>query len=486
MIRKLIASLSHSELYFLLLVVFLFVLLRIPSLIEPNWYGDEGIYEVIGVALNHGRVLYRDIWDNKPPVLYLIYALFQANLLWIKLTSLIFGVTTVVIFFFLSKIVLVRRFAIFFATTLFALLFGLPLLEGNIANAENFMLLFIAAAFLVGLKTKYWYGYFLSGLLLSFAIMTKIVAVFDSLALISILFFMSETHALSVKNVIKILKNKLFASMLIGIGTLPLIFFIYFSYNDALLSFLRASFTSNVGYVGYENYFFIPLGGVIIKALLLGCAFIVIFSLRKRLSFHEQCILTWMAFSLFSIFFSDRPYIHYILMGLMPFCLLLGLGIGTRKIALPALLLSVLIGIVVYIHFPLYLKNVRYYQNFISFVFGKKEFLAYADFFDANTVRDYKLAAFLNHMQQKDSNIFFWSDSGQLYILTGTLPPGKYIVGYHILSYPGARGDTKKALDTVLPQFIVSTKQEEIPQEFLTQYQLKYTLERTRIYERRI
>ena len=30
------------------------VFLRIPSLFEPYWYGDEGIYLTIGQAMRHG------------------------------------------------------------------------------------------------------------------------------------------------------------------------------------------------------------------------------------------------------------------------------------------------------------------------------------------------------------------------------------------------------------------------------------------------
>src|SRR3989344_3742093 len=55
------------------LVVFS-VVLRITSWFEPYWYGDEGIYLVLGQALRRGLVFYRDIHDNKPPLLYLLAA----------------------------------------------------------------------------------------------------------------------------------------------------------------------------------------------------------------------------------------------------------------------------------------------------------------------------------------------------------------------------------------------------------------------------
>ncbi|HXS15287.1 MAG TPA: hypothetical protein VN711_04105, partial [Candidatus Saccharimonadales bacterium] len=66
---------KSSHFWFLLAASLVFFLLRFPSFFEPYWYGDEGIYEVIGYGLTHGRLLYQGIWDNKPPLLYLIYAI---------------------------------------------------------------------------------------------------------------------------------------------------------------------------------------------------------------------------------------------------------------------------------------------------------------------------------------------------------------------------------------------------------------------------
>src|SRR5260221_5506199 len=139
---KLLKKLEQSkDIWFLLATFFGFFLLRLPSLFEPYWYGDEGIYEVIGYAMRHGRILYSGIWDNKPPLLYLIYALFSGDQFGAKLASLLVGVLSVVVLYFLAKKRLVKRLHVYIATGFFTVLFGIPLLEGNIANAENFMLL---------------------------------------------------------------------------------------------------------------------------------------------------------------------------------------------------------------------------------------------------------------------------------------------------------------------------------------------------------
>src|SRR5438445_77553 len=101
---KLLSKLEkNTEVWFLIIVSFFFFLLRLPSIVEPLWYGDEGIYEVIGMALNHGRLLYRDIWDNKPPLLYLLYTVFQSNQPLIRFVCMLAGLASVILFYFLAK-----------------------------------------------------------------------------------------------------------------------------------------------------------------------------------------------------------------------------------------------------------------------------------------------------------------------------------------------------------------------------------------------
>ena len=169
--------------FFLTGTVLVFTLLRFPSLFEPDWYGDEAIYQVIGKAMLHGRLLYKGIWDNKPPLLYIYYALVDGDLFLIKLLSLLFGVGAIVVFYFIAKILFQKsRFSVFLSTVCFAILFGLPFIEGNIANAENFMLFPTLLSLFILLRLTNKSKKILivsSGVLLSLSFLTKIVALFD-------------------------------------------------------------------------------------------------------------------------------------------------------------------------------------------------------------------------------------------------------------------------------------------------------------------
>ena len=125
-----------SELFFLLCSSLVFFLLRFPSLFEPHWYGDEGIYQAIGYALNNGRELYSTIWDNKPPLLYVLYAVFNSDQFTLRSLSLLAGISSIIAFFFLAKKIYRTRNGVIVSTLLFSILFALPTFEGGIQREK--------------------------------------------------------------------------------------------------------------------------------------------------------------------------------------------------------------------------------------------------------------------------------------------------------------------------------------------------------------
>ena len=58
----------------------LYTVLRLPSFAEPHWYTDEAGYVSVASSLLRGRVLYLQIWNNKPPLhLWSIAAVVKVN-----------------------------------------------------------------------------------------------------------------------------------------------------------------------------------------------------------------------------------------------------------------------------------------------------------------------------------------------------------------------------------------------------------------------
>lgn len=199
---------KHFQKYWLVWLLILVIFLRLPSLFEPFTYGDEGVYLTLGQALRRGLIWYRDIHDNKPPMLYLLAAL-AGDFVTYRLILFIWSLITIFVFYKLSQLLFPKnQRAVIVSTTGFAILSSLHTFEGNIANAENFMLLPIITGFFVILKSidktvinhkfvKNFGIWFLVGVLFSLATLFKVPAAFD---FATALVFILLTFDISKKN----------------------------------------------------------------------------------------------------------------------------------------------------------------------------------------------------------------------------------------------------------------------------------------------
>lgn len=490
---------KSKEFWFLAIISFFFFLLRFPSLFEPLWYGDEGIYQVMGMGINHGRLLYRDIWDNKPPLLYYLYALVQSDQFAIRLLSLLTAVFAIVIFYFLTKKLFYKEKVSMVTTGVFALLFATPLIEGNIANAENFMIpLILSAALLLftvianqsklvkqshtstGLPrfARNDVLIFSAGILLGISFLFKVVALFDLAAFALFIFIVKYKNVPHIRNQIGELFS-LFLGFIIPIASV----FIFFLAHHALSEFIHSAFLSNVGYVNYGNTFLIPQGLLIIKLIILAAWCFFLFIQRKKFSHTSLFILLWIAFSIFNALFSQRPYTHYLLVMITSFSLFVGMVLANKtwRSLLAAFLLFMIIFF--YHNFYLYQKTIAYYENFLQLVTNKKNITSYRAFFDPITPRDYELAGFLNMHMKKEDTLFIWGNNAQVYILTHKLPLGRYIVAYHITSIKNARTETTMLLKRIKPTYLIIMPNQDTPPVPLYYYQQRFTIDMATIYE---
>ena len=107
------------------------VILRLPSLVQPAG-GDQGLYGYAGQRLLAGGVMYRDMWDQKPPAVAAIYALvwrFHPDESVAPLTDLAAAAGVACLLVLLCR----RRYSrqIGYAAAALFLLFGDPYLQRN-------------------------------------------------------------------------------------------------------------------------------------------------------------------------------------------------------------------------------------------------------------------------------------------------------------------------------------------------------------------
>lgn len=503
---KLLAHLEKTKLiWWLIALCLFFFFLRLPSVIEPYWYGDEGIYEVIGQAMNHGSLLYHDIWDNKPPLLYVVYAFAQGDQPTVKILSLLIGVFSLITFFFFTQKLFRKPYISIALTFLYALLLGTPILEGNIANAEDFILFPILLAGLLiytianspqNKKNNSQHSsiftlhslHFIAGLLLGIAFLFKIVAFFDLVAFLLFIIFIQLPKKPSWQ-VIKTLlhQEKSIYFLLLGFVIPFLVTTLYFTLNNGLNDFFQSAFFGNVDYVGWQNNFLgIPQGLLVIKIILLMVSIGIIFWKRNRFTKPVLFITLWLTFSLFNAYFSGRPYTHYAIVVLPSFCFFIGLFLISRNskksIALVSAILVIIVALNLQFNFNMP-KSYAYYQNVIQFVSGQKNVADYQSFFDQKVPRDYALALFIRNNTKPSDTIYIWGNNPQIYVLSHKLPPTKHIVAYHV-AQNNAFQQTQQTLNTVKPKYIVVLKESQPLPFSLPLYIMRYSVSGAVVYER--
>jgi len=375
----------------------------------------------------------------------------------------------------------------YLTTFVFAVLFGLPVLEGNIANAENFMLLPILTAALIISSLKSFISLrkdqlsnlklFTAGILLGIALLFKIVAVFDFFA------FLVFYLILNFNSLKKEIKLSLFAAGFL----LPLsLVSLFFLFNSTFVDFVKAALLTNISYVNYAN----KIGSLpvllLIKSFLLGGFLLFILVKRKTISQTTLFVWIWFAFSLFNAFFSQRPYTHYLLVLLPSLSLMIGLIFFDKKYQKITAVIFLATLLIVTIKFGILRSNkdIYYYQNFISYAMNGKTFASYQAFFDRNTPFDYEIARFIKPKLNVYDTIFLWGNNAQLYQLIGVTAPTKYVVAYHITSYKDGSATTQTGIKTSAPKFIVVMSNAGPIPFPLINYSKKIDINNTSIYER--
>lgn len=449
---------------FLILIIVLFILLRLPSLFEPYWYGDEGIYLTLGEGIRQGLTLYSQIHDNKPPMLYYLAALGQ-TVFGFRLLLFMVMIPTVYFFHRLAKKFFHHNTARL-TTILFVILTSIPLLEGTIANAEVFMLLPTILGILIFLNAKSNQDYLISGLLLGYAFTIKIPVGFEFLFLT--LFLLLEKidffEDLSLKNSFKKIFRNLpkFIYLILGFIAPIFLWSIYFYFQGAFKPFILASLLQNFGYLsswatGNQTSSFAS-GGLMIRfvVLLLSWLIIFYFNYKKIITKNAAFILAWFAATVFSALLSGRPYPHYLIQLVPPLCLIIT-GVFSNSLANIRWMFVfsiIILGFVIYKYKFYFYPVFSYYHNFYTYAFQKKSQSDYYSYFGSNVNLTYEIAEFVKANTDKKQTVFIWGDEPYVYALTSRLPPEKFTVAYHVVDF-NAYDDAISGIKSRLPKYII-------------------------------
>ncbi len=439
-------------------ILALTLILRIPSFFEPYYYGDEMIYLTLGQGVRQGLTLYKDIHDNKPPLLYLTAAISE-NLFWFKAILAFWNLITIAFFYKLAEKLLAKNSkAQKVATFLFAILTAIPMLEGNIVNAEMFIVGFTIIAFLILLRERPSFsGIFFAGVLLGIGTLFKVPAAFDLPVIV--VYWLLTTDLTNLKTIIK----NTFILVLGFVAPIALTF--GWSYLQGSLSeYIKAAFLQNVGYLSsfrpgdVQKPFYVRNAPLLIRAFLVALGIAGLFIYRKKISRHFIFFTVWTLLGLFAVTLSERPYPHYFIQVAAPVTLLMAMFLAEKSVEQSLSILPLLVAFLVPVYYKFYYyPTYSYYARFVSFVSGKIDKGTYLQSFAPTVQRNYKIAEFLSLSSRKSDRVFMWDpDSAIVYALARRLPPIKYTADYHVNDYSN-KAEVAKEISSNPPKFIILT-----------------------------
>jgi hypothetical protein len=456
------------EIFFAILLI-----LRIPNFFEPYYYGDEMIYLAIGEGIRQGLPLYLSLHDNKPPLLYLTAAI-SGNLFIFKAILAFWNLVTVYGFWRLVKHLFPQsRRLQNISTIIFGLLTTLPLFEGNIANAELFMIGPVIFAFLILLSKENKQSLSLrdnikslliSGGLFSIGVLYKVPAAFDILGIIVFWFIYIRFTKKEILNDIKLF---IFKSFYLTLGfIIPIgITFVWYYFAGSFKEYLIAAFLQNFGYVSswrpstVELSFIEKNGPLLIRFGIMIVGFIVLWLVRNKVSKKFVFIFAWLLATLFAVTLSERPYPHYFVQSLAPVSILLGMLFSLKTVEQSLTIIPLTIAFFVPFYYKFwYYPTISYYQRFVEFSLGKINRDEYFNKFSDNLNTNYKVANYLLKTAEKKDKVFAWSnDSSAIYSLSRRLPPTKYVADYHFNDF-SSPDEIISILDRENPRFIIVSK----------------------------
>ena len=451
----------------LVVVLAIVLVLRIPSFFEPFSYGDEMIYLSLGEAVRRPDVvLYRDIHDNKPPLLY-IFAGIAGNVFWFRVILAFWSLGTIVVFWKLITL-LFPKFTSYkkdkfykIATWIFAIFTTIPLLEGNIANSEIFMVGPTMLAFYLLLKSTKIQSdkhknVILAGIFFAIATLFKVPAAFDLPVIV--VYWLVTTKKIDKKSLVKIFKKSFY--LFLGFAIPLVATFAWYYFAGALREYVVAAYLQNIGYLSsfrpgdVREPFFVRNAPLLFRAGIVTTGILLLYLSKKKLSKQFVFLSIWLLFSLFAIALSERPYPHYFIQALPTVSIFLAILFSFKNLEQSLVVIPLALAFFVPFYFKFWTYPVTsYYVRFFEFATGKINKEQYFDKFDGSVNRNYKIAEFVE-TTSASKDLFVWGNSSAIYALTRKLPPIKYVADYHISDFSNKK-DVAHSLEENPPETII-------------------------------
>lgn len=499
---------KHVPLLALFVVI---ILLRLPNFFEPYWYGDEAIYLTLGTALREGGQLYTTIIDHKTPLIY--YLAMVPDQLSFRILNLFWMIATTGFFFTFAKKLFKKTNLAFFSGLIMVVLTTLPMLEGNIPNGELFVMGFVMAGAVLFSNSSIFKNFFKketsfqkswqdslllvsAGFMMGLGILTKVPAILDTAAFLSVFWLILISNFWSEKIDLKKLSNTfgylLNRGMYFVVGLiLPIILsIIYFVAKGHGQDYLDYGLLYNFR---YSQSWPIDLGNNLInfafgmtgKTIILFTLFILISLNNDQIKKRLQFISLYFIFTLYAVLLSSRPYPHYFIQMVPAFALLVVeiivaiSEINKKKFLQTAKSFTVsfgLIALTIYVMVSFKFRpysTAKYYKQFYKYATAQISKEEYENSFDGVVKDNRKVSKMIAEMGIK--RMFIWGTNPLLYAQSKTIPTSRFTVSFHIKDF-NDYDRTFAQVEKEQPKLIIVMKNENQSFPKLEEYLAKYYL----------
>ncbi len=451
----------------LTLVCLLPVLLYLPFMGTP-FERDEGVYATIAEGMLKGQVPYRDLFDNKPPIVFVWYALsflmFGEDVAAPRIIAAVLLSFTTLSLFAQVRMLFPRGVA-YLAAIFFALSTGLPYVALH-ANTEAYLLFPLVTSllsFTMGIRSRRPGWFLLSGVLGGLAIMTKQVAFWNLFALAGVAIWWRWRAAGGGWKAF-LPAAYLFAGSAIAVAVVAL----PFAYSGALDDFFYANLSYNYKYVGIlssahhlfilkRTFLFFLFFSAVAAPLVIGAIVGLLTLLRIRKSRGYYLFMAWALACALGVATGGRFYPHYFLEILPALAVLTAIVTYDRfrnrrfrpvpKLALLAA--AIFVGVSLTTSALLYFAPRGTEQRFSNDVYHQKQWEEASQ----------QLGAYIAARTEPEDRIFNYGVESQLYFYADRLPAAPYFYDWAFIYDETKLTETINVLRESQPAYIIDSMQ---------------------------
>ena len=467
-------------------LVLIVAILGLAFILRMKFWGqpfemDEGAHAYMGWGMLQGLVPYRDMYNGKPPGIYLIHALLflvaEPTALNIKLFASIYTLGTTLAVYYVTRKIAGKK-----AGIAAALLFGIfspgPKIQGGGVNSEVFMVLpytLAALSLLKALDQGKQKDYFLTGLWTGLACTFKQVAGVN-LFWVACYFLIRVGRIREGDRVSRITKDVLWVAAGATVPWLPFILYLYL--NNAISQFYYWQVGSGFAYMVAGHRGFSSLG-LLLKQMkstlgengilwLLALAGIVSGWKKYR---HKPTadskpeeqrrqqdawilMATWPFFSFIGVAAGGRYFAHYFIQLLPPLAVLSGAGLADLiqkaradgfKIFRQPITLLVIVGFVLFIK-----TDIPYYFKYDEIQISMRQYGT-----PLFSVSRY-IGKYLRAKTQPDDLVFVWAVNSEINFYALRKSPSPFVMHVNFETVPwDAYEEVMQSLHKAPPKYIV-------------------------------